>query len=119
VRFTYNTVGLNTEIDRYVDGVLGVHTTNSYDPFGRLNGISHANGAGQFSSSVDVIDGLNRLSAQVKDGQVRAIDYDKTDQVKVVTGSNSEAYSYDLNGNRIGGGYQTGADNRLLSDVER
>jgi RHS repeat-associated protein len=36
--------------------------------------------------------------------------------VKTVTGSNNEAYTYDLNGNRINPGYVTGADNRLLSD---
>ena len=30
----------------------------------------------------------------------------------------SESYSYDQNGNRTNDGYQTGADNRLLSDVE-
>ena len=36
--------------------------------------------------------------------------------MKTVTGSNSEAYTYDLNGNRINAGYTTGADNRLRSD---
>jgi uncharacterized protein YwbE len=36
--------------------------------------------------------------------------------VKAVTGSNSEAYNYDLNGNRTNAGYATGINNQLNSD---
>jgi RHS repeat-associated protein len=36
--------------------------------------------------------------------------------VQTVTGSNSEGYTYDKNGNRTNGGYVTGSGNRLMSD---
>jgi predicted Zn-dependent protease len=56
------------------------------------------------------------LTAQTKGDRVKSIDYDKTDQVTGVAGSNSEGYTYDKNGNRTNTGYVTGVDNRLLSD---
>jgi RHS repeat-associated protein len=62
------------------------------------------------------LDDLNRLESETKDGVGRSIGYDDTDQVVGVSGSNSEVYSYDLNGNRINVGYVTGAGNRLMSD---
>ena len=40
---------------------------------------------------------------------------DSADQLKTAS-LNTEGYSYDQNGNRVGGGYVTGANNRLLSD---
>jgi YD repeat-containing protein len=91
VRFGYDVAGLNTSVERYlsidngqltVDNVLAVRTTNSYDGFGRLTGITQFNGFGQtISNTVDVLDGLDRLSSQTRDGQSRDIAYDKTDQV--------------------------------------
>ena len=42
---------------------------------------------------------------------------DSSDQLDTAS-LTSESYSYDQNGNRTYDGYQTGADNRLLSDVE-
>jgi RHS repeat-associated protein len=61
-------------------------------------------------------DNLNRLTSETIDGVNRSIGYDKIDQVKSVTGSNSEAYTYDANGNRTNNGYVTGANNQLVSD---
>jgi RHS repeat-associated protein len=81
-----------------------------------LSGIEQKNGSGVIANDIYDLDDLNRLQAQTKDGNARAIVYDNTDQVKTVTGSNSEAYTYDLNGNRTGGGYVTIAGNRLMSD---
>jgi hypothetical protein len=116
VEFTYDAAGLNTVVERYVDGLLKLTTTNAYDTYGRLTGISHVNGAGVVASSSYVIDALDRLTSETVDGQSRTIGYDSIDQVATVTGSNSEAYTYDKNGNRTNAGYSTGADNRLLSD---
>jgi RHS repeat-associated protein len=63
------------------------------------------------------LDELNRLTTETKGiTQIRDIAYDKTDQVTGVSGSNNEAYAYDLNGNRLGGGYTTASGNRLMSD---
>jgi RHS repeat-associated protein len=117
VKFTYDAAGLNTRVERYVDGLLKVETTNAYDDYGRLTGIEHRNGANVvIGSSSYIIDDLDRLKTETVDAQSRTIGYDSIDQVKTVTGSNNEAYTYDLNGNRINPGYETGADNRLLSD---
>jgi RHS repeat-associated protein len=117
VKFTYDATGLNKKVERYVDGLLKVTTTNAFDVYGRLTGIEQKNGSGTvIANDTYVLDDLNRLEAQTKDGQARAIVYDNTDQVQTVTGSNSEGYTYDLNGNRTGGGYVTGSGNRLMSD---
>jgi RHS repeat-associated protein len=116
VEFTYDAAGLNTVVERYVDGLLKLTTTNAYDVYGRLTGISHVNGAGVVASSSYVIDDLDRLTSETIDGQSRTIGYDSIDQVATVTGSNTEAYTYDKNGNRTNAGYSTGADNRLLLD---
>jgi RHS repeat-associated protein len=117
VKFTYDTTGLNRKVERYLDGLLKLTTTNPYDTYGRLSGIKQENNSGAIiANDIYDLDNLNRLQAQTKDGNARAIVYDNTDQVKTVTGSNSEAYTYDLNGNRMGGGYSTIAGNRLMSD---
>jgi YD repeat-containing protein len=116
VKFTYDAAGLNTIVERYVDGLLKVTTTNAFDPYGLLTGISQANGSGVFSSDVYELDILDRLKTETVDGQSRSISYDNTDQVKTVTGSNSEGYTYDRNGNRANAGYVTGSGNRLMSD---
>ncbi len=117
VKFTYDATGLNKKVERYVDGLLKVTTTNAFDIYGRLTGIEQKNGSGAvIANDTYVLDDLNRLEAQTKDGQARSIVYDNTDQVQTVTGSNSEGYTYDLNGNRTGGGYVTDTGNRLMSD---
>jgi RHS repeat-associated protein len=117
VKFTYDPTGLNTRVERDVDGLLKVKTTNAYDLYGRLTGIEHRDGANVIiGSSSYLIDNLDRLKTETVDGQIRTIGYDSIDQVKTVTGSNSEAYTYDLNGNRINAGYTIDPDNRLRSD---
>jgi RHS repeat-associated protein len=116
VKFTYDAAGSNTKVERYLDGLLKLTTTNAFDTHGRLTGIEQQNTTGVIASDSYVLDELDRLTAQTKDGQARSIVYDNTDQVKTVTGSNSEGYTYDKNGNRTGGGYVTASGNRLLSD---
>jgi RHS repeat-associated protein len=116
VKFTYDAAGLNTIVERYVDGLLKVTTTNAFDPYGRLTGITQANGTGVISNDLYDLDILDRLKTETVDGQSRSIVYDNTDQVKTVTGSNTEGYTYDKNGNRSNTGYVTGSGNRLLSD---
>jgi RHS repeat-associated protein len=116
VKFDYDAAGLNTQIQRYANGQLAVTTIDRYDEFGRLVGIKQENSTGVIANSSYVFDNLSRLTSETIDGVSRQIDYDKTDQVKSVTGSNSEAYTYDKNGNRTLGGYVTGVGNKLLSD---
>jgi RHS repeat-associated protein len=108
--------GLMREVDRYLDNQLIVKTTNAYDDFGRLTGITHTNGAGVISTHGYDYDALNRLTAESRDGVSRQFGYDNIDQVKSVSGSNSESYDYDKNGNRTNAGYEHVAQNRLTSD---
>jgi RHS repeat-associated protein len=96
--------------------LLVLSTTNAYDTHGRLKGITQRNSTGIIAQSTYVLDNLNRLTATTKNGQTQTYDYDSTDQVQTVTGSNSEAYTYDRNGNRTNSGYITDAGNRLRSD---
>jgi YD repeat-containing protein len=41
VKFTYDAAGLNTKVERYLNGLLKLTTTNAFDAFGRLTGITH------------------------------------------------------------------------------
>ncbi|MEA1950877.1 MAG: hypothetical protein U9N87_05800 [Planctomycetota bacterium] len=62
---------------------------------------------------------LSRLVSCTSLDGVVSYSYDPTGQLiaATYTGEQSdEAYSYDANGNRIGGGHVIGPDNRLLSD---
>ncbi len=56
------------------------------------------------------------MISETKDGVNRLISYDNIDQVKTVTESNTEAYNYDANGNRISGGNVPGVNNQLTTD---
>ena len=121
VKFIYDATGLNTNVERYVDGLLKVKTSNAFDDFGRLTGIKQErkNTDGTFTvigNSSYELDIQDRLQTQTVDGQSRNIEYDNVDQVRSVSGSSSEAYSYDKNGNRINAGHVTDSYNRLISD---
>jgi RHS repeat-associated protein len=108
--------GLMREVDRYLGNQLVVKTINSYDDFGRLTGIVHQNSTGVISTHGYDYDSLNRLTAESRDGVSRSFAYDKIDEVKSVSGSNTESYTYDKNGNRTNTGYQHTNQNRLTTD---
>jgi RHS repeat-associated protein len=114
VKFGYDATGLNTSIHRYSGENLIVSTTNNYDEYGRLKGITQENNTGTIDASYYALDALNRLTKETNNGVIRQFGYDNIDQVTSVNGSNSESYSYDDNGNRIGNAI--GDDNRLISD---
>jgi RHS repeat-associated protein len=120
VEFTYDAQGQTARIERYLGTTPTVSpqlsTLNTYDTYGRLTAIEQKNSGGVIASSLYEFDNLNRLTSETIDGVNRQIRYDKIDQVKTVTGSNSEAYTYDENGNRKNGGYATGVNNQLLND---
>ena len=108
--------GLMREVDRYLGNQLIVKTINSYDDFGRLTGIVHENSTGVISTHGYDYDALNRLTAESRDGMSRSFAYDKIDEVKSVSGSNTESYTYDKNGNRTNAGYKHIDQNRLTTD---
>jgi RHS repeat-associated protein len=64
-------------------------------------------------SATYTYDVAHRLETETYNGTTVTYTYDDTDQL---TGDGSNAYSYDLNGNRTMTGYQTGNGNRLTND---
>jgi RHS repeat-associated protein len=119
VKFTYDPQGQTTQIERYLGATTTpvLTTTNAYDAYGRLFEIEQTDSSGVvIAHSLYGFDNLSRLISETKDGVNRLVDYDKIDQVTAVTGSNTEAYSYDPNGNRTNPGYDTGVNNQLNSD---
>jgi uncharacterized protein RhaS with RHS repeats len=120
VKFTYDTIGQNTQVERYLGATTTtpVLTTNhTYDTYGRLVEIKQSKGTLIIADRVYGFDNLSRLISETNlDGVNRTIGYDKIDQVTAVTGSNTEAYSYDANGNRTNPGYDTGVSNQLTTD---
>ncbi|WP_337175134.1 RHS repeat-associated core domain-containing protein [Paludisphaera sp.] len=60
-----------------------------------------------------VYDNANRLASETNAEGTVTYTYDDTSQLTGATGSRSESYGYDLNGNRNTTGYTTGAGNKL------
>jgi RHS repeat-associated protein len=116
--FGYDDAGRRTSMTRQ-EGTGGptVSTTYGYDNADRLTSITHtssaAGGLSAFTYGYDTADRLTNYTGP--DGSL-TYGYDDTNQLTGVSGAYSETFGYDLNGNRTGGGYSTGAGNRLLSD---
>jgi YD repeat-containing protein len=60
-------------------------------------------------------DNASRVTAETDKEGTASFTYDSTDELTGVTGSRSESYSYDLNGNRTGTGYSTGTMNEVTT----
>ena len=113
-------------IDRYADlnGTQPVaSSTYSYDStVGWLTGLTHsAPGSGDPAFPITYswqYDDSGRITQFASPDGTATYSYDGTDQLTGVdnTANPDESYTYDLNGNRISTGYQTGVNNRLLSD---
>ena len=89
-------------------------TTYGYDDLGRLESLRQTTAATpvlyDYSYAYDAAD---RLTSETLNGVTRTYGYDDAGQL---TNDNGTVYSYDKAGNRTGGGYVTGAGNRLLAD---
>ena len=117
----YDAASQLTTLTRYNDlaGTQGgVVSTYTYDAGGRLLDLTHRQGStilAQYSYSYDAANRITRMTTPEGDN---TFNYDSTGQLTGADFSyqNDEAYSYDANGNRTNGGYQTGINNRLLSD---
>jgi RHS repeat-associated protein len=121
VDYTYNAVGQPLTTKRYSDlaGTQAVADSNlTYDALSRPTNMTHSKGGVNTAFYNYTYDANSRITnVNNKDG-TSAYTYDDVDQL---TGANysfqpSESYTYDLNGNRTNAGYQTGLNNRLLSD---
>jgi RHS repeat-associated protein len=124
----YNPLSQLSEIQRYADiaGTQLVGNTNyTYDALNRLTNLNHSNSTTNLAFYNFVYDEASRIT------QIENIDgttdytYDKRSQLLGAEYSNTvvtdESYTYDKNGNRVsstqhGENYQTGTNNRLLSD---
>jgi RHS repeat-associated protein len=116
--FGYDDAGRLTSETRQ-DGTTGptVGTAFGYDDVNRLTSIAHtSSAAGSLSSFAYGYDAADRLTSYSGPDGTLAYAYDDTNQLTGVSGSATESFAYDGNGNRAGGGYATGAGNRLTSD---
>jgi YD repeat-containing protein len=121
VNLTYDATSQLTGIQRYRDlaGTQSVaNSTYAYDNDGRLTQLQHLQGANQLATYGFQYDATNRLTQFNQGNNTSDYDYDARGQLlgNDNTTLADEAYSYDGNGNRTNNGYQTGSNNRLLSD---
>ncbi len=117
----YNAVGQMEQVSRYadLDGNQRVAQSISiYDPAGRLPHLVHEQGENILAAYAYTYDEANRITQMVSPDGSSTYTYDLTSQLTGADHSyqNDEAYSYDANGNWTNEGYETGPNNRLLSD---
>ena len=96
-----------------------VNTTITYDAANRVvtmtDGVSVFQGFGwnttPLATQVYNYDNASRVTAETDAEGTASFTYDSANELTTVTGSRSESYSYDLNGNRDSTGYSTGTEN--------
>jgi RHS repeat-associated protein len=101
------------------EGTTGptISTAFGYDDADRLTSIAHtSSAAGSLSSFAYGYDAADRLTSYTGPDGSLTYGYDNTDQLTGVSGSATEGFAYDANGNRNSAGYSTGTGNRLTSD---
>ncbi|NJM76773.1 MAG: hypothetical protein HC852_14505 [Acaryochloridaceae cyanobacterium RU_4_10] len=121
VDLTYDAASQRTNIARYSDlfGTQSVANSDySYDLAGRLTRLTHKNTTTTYADYQWTYDGADRITQYISPDGTSNYNYDDRDQLIATDHSyqSDEAYSYDANGNRTNAGYQTGTNNRLLSD---
>ena len=130
VDFAYNALGQFDTITRYASldtSELVVTTDYDYDALARLTDLEHLDPQQSALATYEwTFDTLNRVTQFVSDDGTVDYTYDATGQLVVADSDydTDEQYVYDLNGNRqlatndagTNQGYETGANNLLLSD---
>ena len=118
--FGYNDNSSLSSVNRYANAAettLVATSTYGYDKDGRLTSLDHTQGATTLNDyspiGYDLASNVTSVTSTL-DGTTSYTGYDASNQLTAVAGASS--LHYDQNGNRTGGGYVTGADNRLLSD---
>lgn len=124
VQLDYKSDGQLDAIRRYFDGAavqLVASSLFGYDAAGKIAVLSHRSNVGStIASHTWTYDGANRVTSYQNnvDG-LASYTYDNAGQLK---GANQpgllpgESFNYSNNGNRIGGTYSVGTNNRLTSD---
>ncbi len=131
IDFAYNAASQVATIDRYADLTTSEHVASThftYDGLGRLKKMVHTEGPTAPSSgwgtdplagyeyAYDVGSRITSIDSYL-DG-LTDYDYDNTSQLIGAdhTGISDETYTYDENGNRTGGSYDTDPNNQLVTD---
>jgi len=85
-----------------------VATSLSYDAANRQTTITdQVTGGSALATIVYTYDNANRVTSEKDAEGTASFTYDNANELTAVTGSRTESYSYDLNGNRTGTGYST------------
>jgi RHS repeat-associated protein len=115
VSLGYDAADRLTSLARTVGGAgTAVTSTLAYDALDRITTLTHQGAGGAALAAYGYgYDAAGRLTGESNAEGAVSYTYDATGQLTGVTGERSETYSYDLNGNRNGAGYTTGAGNRL------
>jgi RHS repeat-associated protein len=116
ILFTYDHADRLTDVQRWdAYAIDPAETAYTYDDANRLTDIhdTSATTTADFAYGYDAGDRITSYTGP--DGSL-TYTYDSTDQLTGVSGSHSESYSYDANGNRTMSGYATDTGNRLTSD---
>jgi RHS repeat-associated protein len=124
VDFTYHDDSRVHTIARYNDTAAGsaheiATATYSFDSLGRLTELGYKQGsANLFTPYSWTYDDVGRITQFATADGTSDYEYDQTNQLTAADHNyqSDESYSYDANGNRTGGGYTTGNDNRLTHD---
>ncbi|MBC8351077.1 MAG: hypothetical protein H8E66_03770 [Planctomycetes bacterium] len=124
VDFSYNSIGLFTEIARFndTDGNSGdeiATSTYTYDTLGHLTDLEYENGGTDLFTPYEwSFDNMNRVTQFIGADGTTDYTYDKTSQLTDAghTFQSDETYTYDANGNRTMTGYTTGDNNQLTND---
>jgi RHS repeat-associated protein len=121
VDLVYDAASQMTGVSRYAD-LAGTQLVASseygFDLAGRLTSLMHGRGAVALAAYGLTYDAANRVTRFSSPDGVSDYNYDERDQLLGSDHSyqSDENYSYDGNGNRVNTGYETGENNRLLSD---
>jgi RHS repeat-associated protein len=121
VSMSYNTASELTNLTRFSDlnATQTVATTSyTYDQSGRLNQLTHSRNSNPLADYRLSYDATNRLTQLGTQDNTTNYSYDARSQLTLTDHSTQldENYRYDANGNRTNTGYQTGTNNRLISD---
>ena len=128
VDFAYDAIGQYQSMTRYSDleGTnLVVESSYDYDEANRLTSLTHSNSSETVAFYEFVYDAASRITQITDVDGTTDYSYDETDQLveadRTDEANPDEFYTYDANGNRLsssrhGEGYETGLNNRLVSD---
>jgi RHS repeat-associated protein len=124
IDLAYDASGRMTSLTRSNDlsgTQLVAQSSYTFDSADRLTNLVHARGATNLAAYSYQYDAANRIThaaSLADDDGASSYSYDAAGQLTAAlhTYQQNESYSYDAAGNRANSGYETGLNNRLMSD---